>query len=309
MIRSLPRREFLKASGAAVIGPSLAAHLHGSTGSDTPGLPQKPRLRVGCCAYSFASYLKNGRMTMEDFILKGVELGVDGVDITTYWLKSTEPSYLAELRHFAYKNGMPFSGTAIGTSLCQPDAKKRDEELENIKRWVDRTEALGASHVRVFGGELPSGASDEQGIQWVVEVMKPGADYSARRGVTLGIESHGGITSKASNIVEILRRVDSPYARCNLDISNFPENPYPQIEACIPYASHTHIRDFYGEKKQPLDLDRVWQMFVQGGYRGYMSAEYEATEDAMTGVPKLIAQIKTLCQKYSTAAGPATAGS
>jgi len=240
-------------------------------------------------------------MTMEDFILKGVELGVHGVDITTYWLKSTEPSYLAKLRHFAYRNGMPFSGAAIGTNMCQPDAAKRTEELVKIKQWVDRTELLGASHLRVFGGELPPGASDEQGIQWVVETMKPACDYAATKGIILGIESHGGITSKASNIVEILRRVDSPYAGCNLDISNFPENPYPQIEACIPYATHTHVRDFYGEKKEPLDLDRIWQMFAKGGYKGYMSAEYEAEEDAMTGVPKLLAKIKPLCAKYSTA--------
>jgi len=116
-----------------------------------------------------------------------------------------------------------------------------------------------------------------------------------------GIESHGGITSKASNIVEILRQVDSPYAGCNLDISNFPENPYPQIEACIPYATHVHVRDFYGERKEPLDLDRVFQMFARGGYKGYMSAEYEGQEDAMTGVPKLLSKIKDLCKKYSTA--------
>ncbi len=240
-------------------------------------------------------------MSMEDFILKGVELGVHGVDITTYWLKSTEPSYLRELKHFAYRNGMPFSGAAIGSNMCQPDVAKRAEELAKIKKWVDSTELLGASHLRVFGGEPPEGTSDEQGIQWVVEVMKPACDYAATKGVILGIESHGGITSKASNIVEILRRVDSSYAGCNLDISNFPENPYPQIEACIPYATHTHIRTYYGERKEALDLDRIFQMFAQGGYRGYMSAEYEAEEDAITGVPKLVEQIKTLCRRYSSA--------
>ena len=125
-------------------------------------------------------------------------------------------------------------------------------------------------------------------------------DYAATKGIILGIESHGGITSKASNILEILRRVDSPYAGCNLDISNFQENPYQQIEACVPYATHTHVRDFYSESKKPLDLDRVWQIFAKAGYKGYMSAEYEGDEDPMTGVPKLIEKIRTLCKKYSS---------
>jgi len=89
---------------------------------------------------------------MDEFILKGVELGVHGVDITTYWLKSAEPEYLLHLRHLGYKNGMLFSGAGIATNMCQPDAIKRAEELAKIKLWVDRTEMLGASHLRVFGG-------------------------------------------------------------------------------------------------------------------------------------------------------------
>ena len=155
--------------------------------------------------------------------------------------------------------------------------------------------------MRVFGDKLPAGGTEEQGIQWVAETLKSACEYSAKKGITLGIETHSGLSTKAANIVEILRRVDSPYAGCNLDISNFPENPYEQISACLPYATHTHIRDRYGEPKRPLDLDRVWGLFAKSGYKGYMSAEYEGEEDAMTGVPKLVEKIKVLCRKYSSA--------
>jgi sugar phosphate isomerase/epimerase len=219
--------------------------------------------------------------------------------MTTYWSKSTDPDYLTGLRRFAYRNGMPFSGAAIRTNMCQPDAAKRKEELQSMQKWVDAAEVLGASHLRVFGGDLPRGATDTQGIGWVVEMMKPASDYAAKKGVVLGIESHGGITSRAANIVEILRRVDSPFAGCNLDISNFQEDPYEQIELCVPYATHAHVRDFYGESRKPLDLARVWQIFAKAGYRGYMSAEYEGEEDQLTGVPKLVGKIKDLCRKYS----------
>ncbi len=240
-------------------------------------------------------------MTMEQFIVKGVELGVLGVDITTYWLKSTDPAYLAGFRSFAYRQGMPFSGLAIGADLCQPEAAKRAEILETVRKWVDATELLGASHLRVFGEKLRAGASEEQGIQWVVETMKPACEYAAKKGVILGLETHSGLSAKAANMVAILRGVNSPYAGCNLDISNFRDNPYEQIQACLPYATHTHIRDFYGQPRRPLDLERVWEMFARSGYKGYMSVEYEGEEDAMSGVPKLINKIKLLCRKYSTA--------
>ena len=302
MANVIHRRDFLKTAGVApaVSLSTGALNLLAQPPELIKNSPLHPRLLSGCCAYSYRKYLEHGPMTMEDFILQAVELEIDGVDITTYYLKSTEPAYLLGLRRLAFRNGVLFSGAAIGTDMCQPDATQRIEELEKIKKWIDVTALLGASHLRVFGGELPKGTAEEQGIKWVVETMKPACDYAATRGITLGIESHGGITSKAVNIVEILRRVDSPYAGCNLDISNFQEDPYTQIELCIPYATHTHIRDFYGEARKPLDLDRVWKLFVEGGYKGFMSAEYEGEEDAKTGVPKLLARIKALNKEYST---------
>lgn len=301
MNTAYPRREFFRKATLASTATLAWTTAQAAADPDEKPATSRARLLPGCCAYSYSSYLGKGNMTMEDFILKAVELGVLGVDITTYWLKSTEPSYLATFRHFAYRHGMPFSGVAIGADLCQPDGSKRAETLDTVRKWVDTTELLGASHLRVFGEKLPAGATPEQGIAWVAETMKPACEYAARKGIILGLESHAGLTTRASNIVEILRRVDSPYAGCNLDISNFPENPYEQIGLCLPYASHVHVRDFYGEPRRSLDLDRVWQMFAKHGYQGYMSAEYESKEDPMTGVPKLIEKIKSLCRKYSSA--------
>ena len=311
MKNAIPRRTFLRGAGAAVAtGSGLFGADKGSAEASLPlggaaAAAGGSRLFAGCCAYSFRKYLEHGPMTMEDFILKGVELGLHGVDVTVYYLKSTDPAYLTGLRHLAFKNGMPFSGAGCGSSMVQADKAKRAQVLADIKKWVDVTDWLGASHLRIFAGELPPGATVDQGMEWSVEVMKPACEYAGKKGITLGVEDHGGITQKAETTLEVLRRVDSPYAGVNLDISNFiadsDDEQYRQIEACAPYATHTHIRDRFGDSRRPIDLDRVWQLFAKAGYKGYMSAEYEGEEDAMTGVPKLIDRIKTLCKKYSTA--------
>jgi len=300
------RRQFLVAAGGtAIAAPGVANVFATRNAAEADQTGNQARLFAGCCAYSYQKYFNAGSMTMESFIQKAVDLGVQGVDITTYWLKSTEPEYLTSLRHLAFKNGMSLSGIAIRTEMCQAGGAIRAEETHRIQQWVDTAELLGAPHVRVFAGNLPGGASEKQGIEWVVEAMKPACDYAARRGITLGIENHGGMTARASTTVEILRRVDSPYAGINLDISNFEgktdDEMYSDIGACIPFATHTHIRDLFGETKRPIDLDRVWRLFAQGGYKGYMSAEYEAEEDPMTGVPRLLEKIKVLCRKYSSA--------
>jgi sugar phosphate isomerase/epimerase len=224
--------------------------------------------------------------------------------MTVYWFKSTNPAYLDNLRHLAFKNGIPFSGAACGSSMVQASAAKRREVLTEIKKWVDVTDRLGAPHLRIFGGPLPSGTTVKQGTDWVVETMKPACDYAGKKGITLGIEDHQGVTQNADVCLEIMHRVDSPYAGINLDITNFvatpSADPYAQIKACLPYATHSHIRDHF-EDGTPVDLDRVWRLFAEAGYKGYMSAEYEGKEAAMTGVPKLMDKIKTLCRKYSTA--------
>jgi sugar phosphate isomerase/epimerase len=299
------RRQFLITAGGAAIAAPAAGNVFATPNAEADQKGNQARLFAGCCAYSYLKYFNAGAMTMESFIQRAVELGVHGVDITTYWLKSTQPEYLTSLRHLAFKNGMSLSGIAIRTELCQAGGAIRAEEVRRIQQWVDAAELLGASHVRLFAGSLPGGANEKQGVEWVVEAMKAACDYAAKRGITLGIENHGGMTARAATTLEILRQVDSPYAGINLDISNFEgktdDEMYSDIQACVPYATHAHIRDLFGTTKRPIDVDRVWRLFAQGGYKGYMSAEYEGEEEPMTGVPKLTEKIKVLCRKYSSA--------
>jgi sugar phosphate isomerase/epimerase len=300
------RRAFLRGAGAAVIaGPELARapRTWAATTKVEAGSTAAPRLLTGCCAYSYSKLLRAGKMTMEDVIHKAIELGIDGVDMTAYWFKSTDPAYLASLRHLAFKNGVCFSGAATGASTVQAEAGKRAEVLEEIKKWVDVTESLGAPHLRIFAGKLPAGATVQQGIQWTVDTLKPACEYAGKKGITLGMEDHEGITQNADACLEIVHRVDSPFFGINLDVTNFIPTPmadaYAQIEATIPYATHSHIRDRFADG-QTVDLDRVWQIFARSNYKGFMSAEYEGEEDPSTGVPKLVAKIKTLCSKYSS---------
>ncbi len=317
----IDRRKFLQA-GVAAAGAAAVGLAGPNAGGQTPaqgdkkaypgGVPSPSgrgtstqdltRLLVGCCAISYSKYLKGGQISMEDFIRKGVELKVDGVDVTVYFLKSTEPAYLTNLRHVAFKNGIGFSGAACGATMVQAEKEKRAAVLADIKKWIEVTDQLGASHLRVFAGKLPPGATTAQGVDWCTEIMKPASEYSGKRGITLGIEPHGGITQHADTLLEIIRRVDSPYAGINLDITHFlpVESSYAQIEACIPYATQTHIR-YRFDSGELIDLDRVWQMFAKGEYKGYMSAEYEnEKEDAWTGVPRLIGDMRKLSRKYSS---------
>src|ERR1700733_1638233 len=112
----IDRRRFLLSSALAGSGASLVSSAQSPAGKEARGTSM-PRLFSGCCAYSYRKYLQPGPMTMEDFIEKAVALKVDGVDMTGYYLKSTEPPYLASLWRLAYRKGVAFSGAACGVSL------------------------------------------------------------------------------------------------------------------------------------------------------------------------------------------------
>ena len=261
----------------------------------------KGRLRPGLVAYTYRNELQTKKLSYEDVIRMAADFGVEGLDTTVYWFPADFTNeYLASLRRTAYRNGISLYSAAVRVRLSQPTVELRDAEVASAKKWVDVAERLGASHMRVFGGAIPKGATEEQAIGYAVEVLKRAAEYSATRGITIGVEDDGGLTTNAGPTIEIVKRTDSPWAGMNLDTGNFPKDGYAQVESAIPYAVSTHVKSTVSTpdgKKEKADFDRLFGMFARGGYRGFVSLEYEEN-DATTAVPGLIKQVIAAARKY-----------
>jgi sugar phosphate isomerase/epimerase len=262
----------------------------------------KCHLRAGLVAYSFKKQFDAKKMTYEALIRSVSEWGLDGLDTTVYWFPDTSDQFLASLKRAAYKHGVSLYSLSVRARLCQPTAELQSAEVENVKKWVDIAERVGAGHVRVFGGSVPKGASETQAIGWAVEVLKRSAEYAGSRGVYLGVEDDGGLTTTAEPTVAIVKQTDSPYVGINLDTGNFPKNGYDQVALCLPFASSVHFKVNVGNaegKKEKADWDRLIGMFAKSGYKGYISLEYEEKEDAESAVPRLVAELRKGVRKYS----------
>jgi L-ribulose-5-phosphate 3-epimerase len=261
------------------------------------------RLRPALCAYSYREQLAKKQLSYEDLVRIAVENGVDGLDTTVYWMPQPLPddTFLFSLKRTAYKNAIEIYSIAIRTDMCRATADEQRQEFDKVKHWVDVAEKLGAVHIRVFGGAIPKGATEDQAAAWASEVLKRSVDYASSKGIILGLENHGGITDKAETIVKIVKSVNSPWVGINLDTGNFRSATFEQISQCIPYAVNVQVKvDMVLDngKRGPGDWDRVAKMLVAGGYKGYLSLEYEE-QNAMESVPPLLRKLASVCRGES----------
>jgi len=242
-------------------------------------------------------------MTYEDLVRSAVDWDVDGLDLTVYWFPSTSNEFLLPLRRLAYKLGVEIYSISVRTELTRPSAEDRTKEVSGICNWVDVADKLGAGHIRVFGGAVPKGFTEDQAAPWVAECLLRASDYAARKGVILGLENHGGITARAERIISIVRQVNSPWVGINLDTGNFTSDVFPQIEMCLPYAVNVQVKtEMVGEsgKREPQDWDKVAGLLARSGYKGYLALEYEASEAAPQAVPRLMAKLRQVASRHSS---------
>ena len=260
---------------------------------------RKGRLKSAICAYSYRNELGKKTMTYEDVVNLASGWGVEGVDLTVYWFPSTEDSFLMPLKRVAYRQGVELYSISVRTNMCQATPELQQKEITELKKWVDVASKLGAGHIRVFGGSVPKDATEDQAAGWVVKVLGEAGQYAASRGVILGLENHGGITDKADRIVEIVKKVDSPWVAVNLDTGNFRTRVNEQIAKLVPYAANVQVKAEMKEDGQTKesDWDLVAQLLVKQGYKGYLAVEYEAAEDVKTAMPKMLERLNAVIKR------------
>jgi L-ribulose-5-phosphate 3-epimerase len=253
-------------------------------------------IRAGVVAYSYRKELAAKSIEYTDLIRMLADWGIDGLDCTVYWFPDTSNEFLASLRKTAFKNGIQIYNAGVRASLCQPTPDLQAAQVENIRKWVDVADRLGAGHVRVFGGQVPKGATEEQAIGWAVEVMKRGAEYAGGRGITLGVEDDGGLTTAAGPTIEIAKRTASPWAGINADSGNLRVDGYTGFASMLPYATSVHLKTTIAGtdgQKEKADWKRLVTMLGQSGYKGFVGLEYEQ-DDAAAQVPHLAAELRTV---------------
>jgi L-ribulose-5-phosphate 3-epimerase len=287
----MTRRDLFKSAPLFVV-PGIAA----------PAAGKRARFRSAICAYSFRAQLESGAMKYDDLVHLAVDQGIDGLDLTVYWFPNTSDEFLLPLRNLAYRNGVEIYSISVRSEMTRPTPELRASEADSIRKWVDVAAKLGAGHIRVFGGNVPEGRSEEEAAGWVADVLERSCEYAGSNGVILGLENHGGITLRASRIIEIVKKVNSPWVGINLDTGNFRDDPYEQIDMCLPYAVNAQFKTemkYADGREEPSDWERIVKQFAAAGYKGYLALEYEGAEPVTAAFPNHMKRLQALVRKYS----------
>lgn len=297
----IDRRRFLQrtttglsaAVGASLVGSGLA------TAIEPIGRTGQPKFKFSLAAYSYRKLLTGQapELTLDDFVRDCARMQLDGTELTSYYFPQ-QPSveFLTSLKGLCFKLGLDVSGTAVGNDFCHPDREARQQQINDVKRWVDYAAILGAPVIRIFSGSARSPQTTDEAHQLAVSAIEECCAYSGERGVYLALENHGGLTTTVDGMLRLVRDVQSPWFGVNLDTGNFHgEDVYADITQLAPYALNVQVKVVVkpeGGSKEPTDFDRLASIMNTAGYRGYIVLEYEESEDPRVACPRYVDAIR-----------------
>ena len=256
-------------------------------------------------------------MTLEDFLRRARELGVDGVSLESCFIPSLDAAYLAQVRGlldeynlervFAWGHPDGLEGGA------NPDAYRE------MIRCFESARLIGAKVMRVVGSSLmfrhlPHGPQIERLTAMFREAVKTAEEY----GIRMAVENHIDFT--ADEMLRLLTEVNSPWLGINFDTGNFLrllDDPIKGMAKLAPYVYATHIKDLKPQKgvaadewyffsstpvgEGVVDNGKLVQLLAAAGYQGLLAVEIDFLHpdygnDEDQAVARSVAELKRLAK-------------
>jgi sugar phosphate isomerase/epimerase len=165
------------------------------------------------------------------------------------------------------------------------------EGLDLLLRKLDGAARLGVS---VFDtGSLATKGKDAAQIEKETTLfcagMAKAGDAAAACGITICLETHGGLTGTVPSSLALMQRLRHAHVRIGYDPANVRyyegASPLDQLHALVPFIGHVHAKDQVGGKdaavfptvgKGEVPYAEIVRTLLECGYRGCISVERAA---------------------------------
>ena len=181
--------------------------------------------------------------------------------------------------------------------LGHQDETIRKQSVMKHKKWVDISASLGCNSVRVNAHGV--GDWDTQLAQSLKSCTEL-ADYAKAQGLMILVENHGGLSSNADWLVQLMQQANNESLKVFLDYDNFKWSEteiwqseqvydrYDGVEKLMPFTDSVSVKtyDFDAQGKETtIDVERMVRIAQANNFNGYHSVEFEGhNSDPVSGI-------------------------
>ena len=251
-------------------------------------MADKMKLAINSQCYDRA--ISRGRIDLFDLFQMGKELGLDGIELEDKHFASTELAYLEEIKAKAGEANLEIVDVAFDNNYGRATEDAREEAFEKFTKWINISNTMELAFMRIFAG-FPESA-DRSLWHEMIKYLKRACVLAKDFGILLALENHnhGGFAKDAANTLEIFKQVNSENLKLCLDTGNYIDG-IPAIARTAHLAIHVHAkyRDLDSQGNETcIDYRAIFDLLRNANYRGYISVEYEGTEEEFEAVPRAV---------------------
>jgi len=236
-------------------------------------------------------------MELKDFAAHVIsKFHVNKIEPWSAHFRSLEPNYLAAIRTAIAKAQGAIVNIAVDGehSPCASDKSEREAAIAFSKRWIDAAAAVGSPSIRT--NIAPAGKSIPD-LDLTVDSLRRVAEYAATNDVVVNLENDNPLTEDPVFLVRVIQKVNSPWLRALPDFANSltafgGAHAYSGVESMFKLAYNIcHVKETeIGEngREARVDLAKTFGFLKQGGYKGYLSMEWDSPGDPYRGTADLI---------------------
>tara|TARA_B110000977_G_scaffold201687_1_gene297768 strand:+ start:1878 stop:2861 length:984 start_codon:yes stop_codon:yes gene_type:complete len=263
-----------------------------------------PNFKLSLAQWSIHKMINEGGLDPYAFAEKAHDWGFEGLEyVSQLYNKELQPTnygpeamanFVAKSLAESEKYGMQNLLIMIDGqgNLATTNAAERQAAVENHYKWVDAAAALGCHSVRV---NLAGSNDPEVWIPAATDGLSKLATYAATKNINVIVENHGGLSSNAGLLVQVMEAVNMDNAGTLPDFGNFciaaewgasgrtcsdEYDRYKGIEEMMPYAKAVSAKSHdFGPEGQEIhsDYPRIMKLVKDAGYNGFVGVEYEGS--------------------------------
>ncbi|MEN1785112.1 MAG: sugar phosphate isomerase/epimerase family protein [Bacteroidota bacterium] len=178
--------------------------------------------------------------------------------------------------------------------LAAENQTDRNDAVAQHQKWVDAAAAMGCHSIRVN----LSGAMDK--ATWIaasVDGLTQLANYAKDKSINIIVENHGGPSSNASWLAEVMQQVNLENCGTLPDFGNFcvkrangsyydsecveEYDKYVGVKELMPFAKAVSAKSYAFDEngtETTIDYQKMLAIVKEAGYSGYIGVEYEGKE-------------------------------